>query len=170
MLVPFVFDTNWNDESAAANKYYKNTDVNVTVIYADTGAVANLSLFNTSKDSFKDSDDNSNLFGPAPGDSTIYTLVMTLNDTDAIGAIRARDDVGATVYTAQVAHDLTLSSPGHLGMQVHNLNGADAKTIQYDNVNVIPVPVSAVLAVQGLLAVGGLEFLRRRRRAGGVAG
>ena len=166
-LVPFVFDTDWDDESAAANKYYKNTDVNVAVHYMDSSAVANINLFNSPETSFMDS--GSNLFGPAPGDNTIYTLVMTLNDTDAIGAIRARDDVGATVYTAQVAHDLTLSSPGHLGMQVHNLNGDDTKTIRYDNVNVIPVPVSAVLAAQGLLAVGGLEFLRRRRRAGGVA-
>ena len=167
-LVPFVFDTDWDDESAAANKYYKNTDVNVAVHYMDSSAVANINLFNSPETSFMDS--GSNLFGPAPGDNTIYTLVMTLNDTDAIGAIRARDDVGATVYTAQVAHDLTLSSPGHLGMQVHNLNGDDTKTIRYDNVNVIPVPVSAVLAAQGLLAVGGLEFLRRRRRAGSGAG
>jgi hypothetical protein len=167
-LVPFVFDTDWDDEAAADNKYYKDTDVNVAVHYMDSSAVANINLFHVAWVSFKDSEDN--LFGPAPGDTTIYTLVMTLNDTDAMGAIRERDDLSATVYTAQVAHDLTLSVPGHLGMQVHNNNGADAKTICYDNAHLIPSPVSVCLAAQGLLAVGGLEFLRRRRRAGSGAG
>ncbi len=158
-VVPFVFDTDWNDEVAANNKFYKNTDVSVTVIYAADGAVANLNLFNISEVSFRDS--GSNLFEPSPDDRTIYALTMTLDDTKAIGEIKERDDAGATIYTAEVAHGLTLSTPGHLGMQVHNLNGADAKTIQYDNVLLTPEPATAVLIGLGGLIVG----LARRRAA-----
>ena len=154
--MPFVFDTDWNDESATSNKYYKNTDMNVTVIYADNGAVANISLFNIPMVSFRDG--GNNLFAPGPSDDTIYTLTLTLDDTNVIGDIRARDEVNPTVYTAQISHGLTLSTPAHLGMQVHNLNGADAKTVRYDNV--LLMPETATLA---LLAVGGLVVAMGRR-------
>lgn len=157
--VPFVFDTDWNDDSADDNKYYKDTDVCVTVIYADSGAVANIYLDGVAWGTFRDS--GGNLFAPDPSDDTIYALAMTLNDTKAIGEIRERDDAGATIYTAEVAHGLTLSTPGHLGMQVHNLNGADAKTIQYDNVLLMPEPATAALIGLGGLLVG----LARRRAA-----
>jgi len=158
-LVPFVFDTDWNDESAAAGKYYKNTDVNVTVIYADSGAVANINLFNIAQVSFRDS--GGNLFEPDPGDTTVYTLSMTLDDTVAGGEIRARDQANPPTYTAQAAHGLTLSTPGHLGMQVHNLNGADAKTVRYDNVVLTPEPTTVAL-----VAAGGLMLALGRRRRG----
>jgi len=150
-VVPFVFDTDWNDESAAGNKYYKNTDVNVTVLYAGSGAVANINLFNIAAVAFRDG--HGNLFAPGPGDNTIYTLTLMLDDTDAIGDIRARDEVDPTVYTAQTAHGLTPGAPGHAGMQVHNLNGADAKTVWYDNVLVTPEPVTVALVAAGGLFV-----------------
>lgn len=72
---------------------------------------------------------------------------------------RACDEVNPTGYTAETAHGLTPSTPGHLGMQVHNLNGADAKTIQYDNVLLTPEPVTPAL-----LSVGGLVVAKGRRR------
>ena len=159
IAVPFVFDTDWDDDSAASNKYYKDTDVCVAVHYADSGAVANIYIDGVAPATFEDSSDN--WFAPSPGDNTIYTLTMTLDDTKASGEIKERDDAGATIYTAEYAHGLTLSTPGHLGMQVHNLNGADAKTIQYDNVLLMPEPATAALIGLGGLIVG----LARRRAA-----
>jgi len=159
IAVPFVFDTDWDDDSAASNKYYKDTDVCVTVYYADDGAVANIYIDGVAWGTFRDS--SSNLFEPSPDDRTIYALTMTLNDTKAIGEIKERDDDEATIYTAEYAHGLTLSTPGHCGMQAYNNNGADAKTIQYDNVLLTPEPATAVLIGLGGLIVG----LARRRAA-----
>ena len=172
VIAPFAFDTNPSDDhNSDGIVNYKDADVSVAVEFStDPGdGWAVLNLFNVPWTSFRDS--NNELFKPTMSNSYTQTLTMTLTDTEAIGVLLGTDDFGdQSEYTASVSHGLSTAVPGSFGMQVYNFNaGMNPKTIEFDNVNVIPVPVSAVLAAQGLLAVGGLEFLRRRRRAGGVA-
>ena len=161
IAVPFVFDTDWDDDSAANNMYYKDTDVCVTVYYhaASSDAVANIYIDGVGWATFRDVDTNK--FAPSPDDRTIYALTMTLDGTNASGEIKERDSVNPTIYTAEYAHGLDLSEPGHCGMQAYNKNGSDAKTVQYDNVLLMPEPATAVLIGLGGLIVG----LARRRAA-----